>query len=67
MSKRTLTDDDVPQIVELANGHLEDAENVLWTTSERMTDEETAAELEEVVHQIWDVQHRLLDIQRNVP
>lgn len=49
--------------LDLAEGHLEDAENVLWTTAAEIESEDTATELENLTDTIWDVQLQLSELQ----
>ena len=66
MSVQRLTDPDVVRALELADGRLEDAENVLWNASRRATSTEQAAAIEDLTRELWAVQHRLNDLQREL-
>ena len=49
--------------LDLAEGYLEDAENVLWTTAAEIEPEDTATELENLTDTIWDLQLQLSELQ----
>lgn len=53
-------------VLELAQWHLEDAETVLWEGSKRIDDTDQAERLEALTKQVWDLQHSLMDEQRNI-
>ena len=57
-----LTGDDLRRVLEIADGHLEDAENVLWNASKR-ADADHATEIEALTRSVWDLQHRIDDLQ----
>jgi len=58
-----LTDREILVALELAKGHLEDAENVVWEASARADDEGTGADLEALTREIWRVEHALNDLR----
>ena len=60
-----LTGDDLRRVLEIADGHLEDAENVLWNASKR-ADADHATEIEALTRSVWDLQHRIDDLQREL-
>ena len=60
-----LTGDDLRRVLEIADGHLEDAENVLWNASKR-ADADHATEVEALTRSVWDLQHRIDDLQREL-
>ena len=62
----TLTDDDVARILELADGHLEDAENVLWNASKDVEGEALREDLEVLTRAVWDLQHKVDDVKRDL-
>ena len=49
--------------LDLAEGYLEDAENVLWTTAAAIEPEDTATELESLTETIWDLQLQVYELQ----
>ena len=49
--------------VELADGYLDEAEDVLWTTVTEIESTDVGAELEEVTESIWDVQVQLYELR----
>jgi len=60
-----LTGDDLRRVLEIADGHLEDAENVLWNASKE-ADADHATEVEALTRSVWDLQHRIDDLQREL-
>ena len=60
-----LTGDDLRRVLEIADGHLEDAEIVLWNASKR-ADADHATEIEALTRSVWDLQHRIDDLQREL-
>ena len=58
--------EDVVVALSLADGHLEDAENVLWNATRATDDEELAEALEELTRGVWQLQHELDDLRRRV-
>jgi len=66
MADDSLTEQDVRRALELANTHLEEAENVLWTAANRVESPEITDEIESVTQRVWNVQHDLLDFQRKL-
>jgi len=59
------TGDDLRRALELADGHLEDAENVLWNASKE-ADADRAAEIEALTRSVWDLQHRIDALRRDL-
>ena len=60
-----LTGDDLRRVLEIADSHLEDAENVLWNASKR-AGADHATEVEALTRSVWDLQHRIDDLQREL-
>jgi hypothetical protein len=52
-----LTEADAERVLELADGYLEDAENVLWNASKVADRDDLATELEALTRSIWNLQH----------
>jgi hypothetical protein len=52
--------------LELADGYLEDAENVLWTAAIETNAEQVCVPLEELTEQIWEIQQQLYDLQDQI-
>ncbi|MFB6296303.1 MAG: hypothetical protein ABEH66_05625 [Halobacteriales archaeon] len=61
-----LSDGEVVRILGIANGHVEDAENVLWNATKEADDDELAAALEELTRDVWDLQHDLESLRRRL-
>lgn len=61
-----MTDREVGIALELAGGHLEDAENVIWEASARAESPEVAADLEELTRRIWRVEHAVDDLRAEI-
>jgi hypothetical protein len=66
MSEGGMTDREVGIALELAGGHLEDAENVIWEASARAESPEVAADLEELTRRIWRVEHAVDDLRAEI-
>jgi hypothetical protein len=58
--------EDVVGALSLADRHIEDAENVLWNATKGSDEEDVAAALEELTRDVWDLQHRIEDLQRTI-
>ncbi|MFT4922063.1 MAG: hypothetical protein ACI8XM_001273 [Haloarculaceae archaeon] len=52
--------------LELAEGYLKDAENVLWEASSQADSPERAADLEELTGEIWEIEHAIEDLKRDL-
>ena len=61
-----LTEADVDRVLELADGYLEDAENVLWNASKVADRDNLATELEALTRSIWNLQHQVDDLRRTL-
>jgi hypothetical protein len=61
-----LTEADAERILELADGYLEDAENVLWNASKVADRDNLATELEALTRSIWNLQHQVDDLRRTL-
>lgn len=59
-----IADLEARRAVEIANGHIAEAEDILWTVANSVESDEYADELEDVTRAIWDIQHQLMDLQR---
>lgn len=64
MTEIEFSEDDLTRTLDLADGHLEEAENVIWNTSKEADSEEVTVALEELSRDIWDIQHKISDLQR---
>jgi hypothetical protein len=60
LSKRAL------QALELADGYLDEAQDVLWNTASELPDNTESHQLEELTEEIWTIQHQLIDLQQEV-
>jgi|AntDeeMinimDraft_5_1070356.scaffolds.fasta_scaffold07631_1 hypothetical protein len=59
-SKRAL------QALELADGYLDEAQDVLWNTASELPDNTESHQIEELTEEIWTIQHQLIDLQQEV-
>ncbi len=66
MADIQFTGDDLERTLELADGYLEEAESVLWTTSKEADSEEVRVALEDLSRDIWEIQHKISDLQREL-
>ena len=66
MSDGGFAEEDVRRAVGIAERHLEEAENALWDASKDVADEDLASELESLTRSVWDLQHRIDDLQRGL-
>ena len=51
------------QRLDLVNGYLDDAEDVLWNISNEISAGETAAEVDDLLENLWELQNRVSDLQ----
>ena len=63
MGEHGMGDAETARALELAEGYLEDAENVLWEASARADSPERAADLEELTGELWRVEHAVEDLK----
>jgi hypothetical protein len=61
-----LTEADVDRVLELTDGYLEDAENVLWNASKVADRDDLATELEALTRSVWNLQHQVDDLRRTL-
>jgi len=52
-------DPDVLRALELAEGYLDEAEDLLWAAASESTADEVSAPIEELTQDVWDVQSQL--------
>jgi hypothetical protein len=52
--------------LELAEGYLESAENVLWTTTGEIDSKQMSKSVEELTEELWGVQQQLYDLQEQI-
>jgi len=52
-------DSDVLRALELAEGYLDEAEDLLWAAASESTADEVSAPIEELTQDVWDVQSQL--------
>ncbi|MDS0282762.1 hypothetical protein [Haloarcula onubensis] len=53
------SESDVLRALELAEGYLDDAEDLLWTAATESAEDDVSAPIEELTQDVWDVQSRL--------
>ncbi|WP_324664983.1 hypothetical protein [Haloarcula sediminis] len=56
-------DPDVLRALQLADGYLDEAEDLLWTAATESGSEEVSASIEELTQDVWDLQGRLEALQ----
>jgi hypothetical protein len=61
-----LTEADAERVLELADGYLKDAENVLWNASKVADRDDLATELEALTRSVWNLQHQVDDLRRTL-
>lgn len=66
MSEGSVSERDVRYALAFADGYLTEAENVLWTTAARVDGADVSADLESITQELWAVQHRIHDLQREL-
>lgn len=59
------SDGEVVRALDLADGYLSDAEEVLWAVTEDGEDE-AVERVEELTEELWRLQHRLRDFRAEV-
>jgi hypothetical protein len=59
------SDGEVVRALDLADGYLTDAEEVLWSVTEG-DDTETGDRIADLTEDLWDLQHRLRDIREDI-
>jgi hypothetical protein len=66
MAEGRLSEEDITRTLEIADGYLEEAENVLWNSSKEVDSAEVATALDDLTHDVWDLQHKIRDLQREL-
>lgn len=66
MGEDSFTEEDVLRALEIANNHLEEAENVLWAAATQAESPEQTTDVEAVTQSVWDAQHDILDLKREL-
>lgn len=56
--------EEVVRALQLADGYLAEAQDVLWDTAAAFSDEKRNHELEALTEEIWTLQSRIYDLQR---
>jgi len=56
-------DPDVLRALQLADGYLDEAEDLLWTAASESSAEEISGPIEELTQDVWDLQARLETLQ----
>lgn len=62
----SFTEQEILRALEVANNHLEEAEDVLWTATSQADSAEHATDLEALTRGVWDAQHKLMDLKRKL-
>jgi hypothetical protein len=52
-------DPDTIKALELADGHLSEAEDLLWTAASESVDDEVRKPIEDVTQELWEIQSQL--------
>lgn len=66
MAQTETPENELRRALALADGYLSEAETILWTTTNNLSDEEMADAVEGLTHDLWAVQHQLQDLQREL-
>lgn len=66
MTDESVDEQELDQVLTLANGYLSEAESVLWTAADEFDADDWTDDLESVTQAVWSVQHQLLDLQRDL-
>jgi hypothetical protein len=64
MSGQESPPQEIIQAIELADGYLHEAQDVLWNTASDFPADSESQQLEELAEKIWTVQHQINDLQR---
>jgi hypothetical protein len=57
---------EIRRTLELVEGYLTEAENILWTTTSEVETDEVRTEMKEPTEELWDIQHHLYELQREL-
>lgn len=52
-------DPDIVRAIELADGYLTDAEDLLWTAASESTSEDVREPIENITQELWELQSQL--------
>lgn len=63
MGEHGMGEAETARALELADGYLDDAENVLWEASARADSPKRTADLEELTKELWRVEHAVEDLK----
>lgn len=63
MGESNSNDVDVGRALELADGYLSEAENVLWTAASEAESADKSEAIEALTQELWRVQHQLQEFQ----
>lgn len=62
-TRSEITAVETQEAVGIANEHFKAAEEILWTVATQSNSVD-ASEFEALTHDIWEIQHKLADLQR---
>jgi hypothetical protein len=57
---------DILLTLEIVEGYLTEAEDILWTTTSDVEPDEVRKEMKDLTEELWDVQHHLYELQREL-
>ena len=63
MGKERTPEERTLQRLDLVNGYLDDAKDVLWNISNDISSNETGAEINDLLEDLWELQNRVSDLQ----
>ena len=64
MTEKSSSEERTLQRLDLFDGYLDDAEDVLWNISNEVSSAETAAELDDLLEDLWEIQNRVSELQQ---
>ena len=60
------SEEEALRALELAEGYLEDAENVLWTTASDIDTGDVSNQLQGLTEQLWEIQQQVYELQEQI-
>jgi len=59
MAEASSPDSDIVRTLELADGYLSEAEDLLWTAASQSTTDEIRRPIEDITQELWELQSEL--------
>ncbi len=66
MTDRQSSTERIPEALEVADGYLDEAQDVLWETSSVLPDNSKSKKIEKLTEDIWIIQNHLNDLQQEI-